>query len=160
VARPALATVEDLGVLLAQPIEEDSPAYAQAKALLAHASAIVRAFAGRTWLNEAEDALEGVPADIPGVVAGMVERATRNPAGITQEQAGPYARSFGPEAASRLYLNQWDKLVIRAAIGADTSGLSVLHTTRGDIETTPLTDPRDAYPTETLTSLDSLLGGT
>lgn len=128
-ARPALATVADLERLLGASVADED----QADARLEQASAIVRAFARQTWLNDAGDALEGVPDDIPLVVAGMVERATRNPDGATQESAGPFSRSFGPEAASRLYLTSADKLVIRAAVGSTVIG--TLSTSGGDLET-------------------------
>lgn len=153
-ARPALATADDLEVLLGQPPTN----VAGAEALLARASAIVRAYAGQTWLDDDESELVDVPGDIPGVVAGMVERATRNPDGITQEQAGPFARSFGPEAAQRLYLDKWEKLVVRAAAGIPTSGIGVLETTRGDIETPAVASDASRFPEETKEGLDSILG--
>lgn len=133
-ARPALATVDDLEILLGESVPDAD----QADARLQQASAIVRAFAGTTWLNDAGDALEGVPDDIPGVVTAMVERASRNPDGAVQESAGPFTRSFGPEAASRLYLTGNEKLVIRAAVGS--TGIGTLATSRGDLETPPVRD--------------------
>lgn len=140
-ARPALATIADLEAALATEVDNED----QAMSLLERASAIVRAYAHTTWLNDDEDALEDVPADIPGVVVGMVERATRNPSGVTQEQSGPFARSFGPDAAGRLYLTRWDRLVIKAAAG-DTGGLQTLGTTRGNLETAPVGE--DLFPEE------------
>lgn len=136
-ARPALATVDDLERLLGEDVgEEESATYIQATARLEQASAIVRAFSGETWLDDSGD-LSGVPDDIPGVVAGMVERASRNPAGVVQEQAGPFARSFGSDAAQRIYLSKMDRLVIRAAIGS--TGVRTIGTTRGNLETSDVT---------------------
>lgn len=154
-ARPALATIDDLEALLGSSVDDT----AQALARLGQASAIVRAFAGETWLNEDETELVDVPPDIPGVVAGMVERASHNPAGITQEVAGEFSRSFGADAAKRIYLDWNDKLVIRAAIGALGSGIGVLTTTRGDIETRDVSVVSGTLPTETLDSLHTALGG-
>lgn len=127
-ANPTLATLGDLEVRLGEALEYPF----QAEARLADASAIVRAYAGRTWLDD-DNQLENVPADIPGVVASMVERATRNPSGTTQETAGPFSRSFGSDAATRLYLTKMEKLVVRAAVGRLSVG--VLPTSRGDLET-------------------------
>lgn len=129
-ARPALATIDDLEALLGSSVDDPT----QALARLRQASAIVRAEAGATWLNEDETELDGVPADIPDLVAGMVERASRNPDGATQETAGEFSRSFGSQAAERLYLTAGEKAVIAAAAGR-RPGLGTITTTRGDIET-------------------------
>lgn len=128
-ARPALAELTDLEALMGATIANPE----QANARLAQASEIVRAYAGATWLNEGETAVEGVPGQIPGVVAAMVERATRNPEGVTQETTGPFGRSFGSDAASRLFLTSAEKLVVRSAAGRRNIG--TLSTTRGCIET-------------------------
>lgn len=154
-ARPALATIDDLEALLGRPVADAL----QTVARLDRASAIVRAFAGRTWLNDDETALADVPSEIPGVVAGMVERAERNPFAATQQSAGEYQVSFGSDAAKGIYLDANDKLIIRSAIGASTSGIGVIPTTRGPIETRRITGPHGPYPTEDMTSLGSLLGG-
>lgn len=132
-ARPALATVDDLEILLGDSVPDAD----QAEARLGQASAIVRAFARQTWLNDDND-LENVPDDIPGVVTAMVERASRNPDGATQESAGPFSRSFGPDAASRLYLTANEKSVIRAGVGS--TGIGTLSTSGGDLETAQVTD--------------------
>lgn len=136
--RPPLARYEDLCEALgdeAVGIDEDKAMW-----LLGRASAIVRAQAGVTWLDDDEAALVDVPPDIPGVIVGMVERATKNPTGTVQENAGPFGRSFGADAASRLYLTAMDKLVIGAAAGVISSGIGVLSTTRGCLETGAVTD--------------------
>lgn len=141
--RPALASIDDLEDRLGETVGSE----AQAQARLEDASAIVRAFARKTWLNAEETDLEGVPADIPGVVAQMVERASRNPSGATQEAAGPFSRSFGPDAAQRLYLSAADKLVIRAAVGS--TGIGTIATTRGPLETPDVVPCPDVAPEDT-----------
>ncbi len=133
-ARPALATVDDLERLLG----EDVPNEGRAEALLEQASEIVRAYAQTTWLSDDQDELVDVPGAIPGVVTAMVDRATANPGGITQESAGPFSRSFGADAAQRLYLTAGEKSVIRFALGATTT-LGVIATTRGPMETPDVT---------------------
>lgn len=131
-ARPALATIGDLEVLLGYSITPGADSD-QAQARLENASEIVRAYAGVDWLNDAEDAPADVPGAIPGLVAGVVERATRNPSGIVQETAGPFGRSFGADAAQRLYLTAAEKAVIRRAAGR--SQLGSIATTRDSLET-------------------------
>lgn len=151
-ARPPLATVDDLHDALGTPVSGSD--VKKALSLLGRASAIVRAFAGKTWVDD-QNALEDVPEDIPGVVVSMVERATRNPDGYTQETAGPFSRSFGSEAAQRLFMTSMEKLVIRAACGS--TGISVLPTTRGDLETPSVVDYGLDLPEEDLDTLTGLL---
>lgn len=141
--RPALASVDDLEQLLGEVVANP----VQADARLAQASELVRAYAGIDWLNAEGTDVENVPGAIPGVVAGIVERASRNPDGITQENAGPFGRSFGSDAASRIYLTDADKRIIRYAAG--TGALGVIGTTRGPIETGTVLDCW-ALPTEGL----------
>lgn len=142
-ARPALATIADLEDRLGTIDSSDIPVL---EARLADASAIVRAYAGQTWLNDAGTALADVPPDIPGIVATMVERAVRNPSGVTSEQAGPFGRSFGADAAQRLYLTKAERAVIRAAVGV--SSVSPLATTRENLETPRVFDTGGTLPTE------------
>ena len=136
-ARPALADITELEARLGHSIDDPSQ-ITQAEARLADASEIVRAYAGEDWLNDDEDDVENVPGQIPGVVASMVERASLNPGGITQEAAGPFSRSFGSDAASRLYMTKGEKAVVRRAVGALAVG--ALGTTRGDLETPAVID--------------------
>lgn len=108
---PALATVDHLERRLGFA----APNNTRALELLAYASALVRAAAGRQWVND-ENELEGVPAGIPDVVVAAVERAVQNPKGATQESAGPFSASWGPEAAQRIFLTRWDRRIIREAV--------------------------------------------
>jgi hypothetical protein len=145
VPRPALATLDDLEARLGTLNPDDTP---RAVARLADASEIVRAYAGRTWLSSDEFDVEDIPGAIPGVVASMVERATLNPGGVVSEQAGPFGRSFGSDAAQRLFLTKAEKAVVRAAVGSTTVG--TLSTTRGDLDTPAVTsNPSDPWPEET-----------
>lgn len=146
-ARPSLATVADLNEALDTPVTNET----QAQTLLDRASAIVRAYAHTTWLNDTGAELANVPDDIPGVVVSMVERASRNPTGTTQEQAGPFMRSFGAEASNRLYLTKWERMVISEAAG-NVTGVGTISTTRGPLETAcPVGG--DLYPEEVLETI-------
>lgn len=141
-ARPALATLDDLERLLGAISNED-----QAQARIEQASELVRAFAGVDWLNANQDDVENVPGAIPGVVIGIVERAVGNPDGVTanSETAGPFARSFsfGQDAASRIYLTDADKRIIRHAVSGQP-GVFTISTTRGILETPGPWGPWDA----------------
>jgi hypothetical protein len=127
--RPALATVADVEARLGRTVDDET----QVQAWLEDASAIARAYAGKTWLNADETALSGEPADVVGVVAGMVVRLINNPDGVTQETLGQFSQSFGTDAAQRLFLTATDKLVLKAASGR--TGIGTLPTTRGHLET-------------------------
>lgn len=129
-SRPALATIDDLEPLTGAIAESDTERVSK---LLAMASEVVRAYAVTTWLNDAGDDVEDVPPQVSDVVAAMVERATRNPMGVTQESAGPFSRSFGADASQRLYLTAAERMVVRAAI--ERTSIGTLPTSRGPLET-------------------------
>jgi len=119
-AYPPLATIDD--------IEARAPTLTlnetQAEALLVDASAIIRAYAGRTWVDDAGTALSGVPDGVPGMAAMMVIRALRND-GFSQEGIGDYSVNYGAQAADRLFLTKADKLQLRPpgqAFSVDTYG--------------------------------------
>jgi hypothetical protein len=130
--RTPLATLDDLERLMGGEQISD---HRQATARLADASEIVREAADTDWLSDTGE-LEDVPGQIPGVVANMVERASRNPGGVQQESVGPFSRSFGADAAARLYLTKSERAVVRRAAGR--SGLRTIGTTRGPLETAPV----------------------
>lgn len=125
-----LASLTDLEDRLGAPVA--SSLAAQAYARLRDASAIVRAYAGVSWTDD-DGNLEDVPDGVVGVVASMVERASRNPDGVTQETAGPFNRSFGSTASDRLYMTKSERMVVRSAAGR--SAIGTLSTTRGEVET-------------------------
>jgi hypothetical protein len=107
---PSLATIDDIQELapdLAGDLDET-----QAERLLTLASAIVRKAANRTWMNEAGDALEGVPDGVPELVALMVIRALRAPSDVNQERIGNYQVSYA-NAADRIYLTKAEKQLLR-----------------------------------------------
>lgn len=95
--------------------------------LLDQAADAIEAYAGREWTDDT------VPDPVVRVAAAMVERAVGNPTGVTQQSAGAFAVSYGPEAASRLYLTAAEKRVVRRAAGR--SNVGVVGFTRGPVET-------------------------
>lgn len=138
---PTLATVDDLERRLGQAIPDRD----QAEALLERASSKIRAYVRRTWVDPDTGLLDGVPEhpDVRGIAVEMVYRAITNPAGVTQDTAGPFSVSFGSDAAQRIYLQRSEKDEL-APIRRG-GGLGTIPTTRGPIETTtvlvPTTDP-------------------
>ena len=132
---PALATVGDLEGRLAESVPNET----QAEALLSYASALVRAYTGKTFVDDAGTLIDPLPDGVAQVTVEMVFRAVTNPGGYTQETTGPFTVSFGSAAAQRLYLTAADKSILGAR---GTGGLTVLSTTRGDLETRPVShDP-------------------
>jgi hypothetical protein len=106
--RPPLATVAALEERLGQPIEDP----VQAQALLDYASALIRGYVHRSWVDD-EGALEELPDGVPQVCVEMVFRAVTNPSGATQDTTGPFSVSFGPDAAQRVWLSKSDKQILR-----------------------------------------------
>ena len=127
---PAFATVEQLEIRLGQTIEGD--AIGQAEWLLEFASDRIRARTGRTWTDENDD-LADVPGLVTKITVEMVYRAVSNPEGVTQDTAGPFTLSFGPEAAQRLYIAKQEMEDLSSLSGR--SGLRTISTTRGPAET-------------------------
>lgn len=140
-ALPTLATVDDLERRLGQPIGDRD----QAEALLERASSKIRSYVGTTWVDPDTGLLDGVPEhpDVRGICVEMVFRAVTNPAGVTQDTAGPFSVSFGSEAAQRVYLQSSEKDELAPI--RRRGGLGVISTTRGPLETgtvlVPTTDP-------------------
>ena len=129
-ALPALADVDLLAERLGSEVADLDNG--QAEMMLEYASALVRSFAGRNWVD-AHGNLSGVPESIPGVVVEVVSRAVNNPSGATQETTGPFTVSWGPNAAQRMYLTASDRSIIRRAV--QRPHVWTLGTTRGQIET-------------------------
>lgn len=132
-ALPALATLDDLETRLGQSV--DGPDVGQALWLLEFASDRVRARTGRTWTDD-DGALLDVPSLATKVTVEMVFRAVTNPEGVTQDTAGPFTLSFGPEAAQRIYIAREERDDLRSL--SARSGLGVISTTRCPVETPPV----------------------
>lgn len=118
---PPLASTED--ILLRAPELEATIDLAQAEALLEDASAMVRAHAGRNWVNDEGDELEGVPDGIAGLVARIVTRAIRSSDdGVRQETVGNWSAAY---ADTGLYLKTGEKRFIRRVSSGVTGAFSV-----------------------------------
>ena len=132
----ALVTTTELFTWLG--VDEGSVSTAdtnRAQGYIDAASARVRSEARQTWLNEAGDALEGVPDEIPGIVLQVAERKWRNPSGVVHETAGPFSARHSEDIASGIYLTEDEAERLKAYRPSQTGGLYTIRTTRGDLET-------------------------
>lgn len=128
-ALPALATVEDLADWVDETIADDNR---RALAVLRHASSRVRTIAGKTWLNEDEDAVEDVPEDIVGVVVAAAGRAWTNPNGTQSHTIDDYTERFFESQPLGVELTEEEKEICRRYNPAGSSGLWTQTTTRWD----------------------------
>lgn len=136
---PTLADVADLEIRLGATIDDTD----QAEALLRYASALIRSYAGETWV--VADVLTDVPDGVPEVCVEMVYRALLNPAGVSQDTAGPFSTSYGSDATQRIFLTKSDKAIIgRRGRAFTVDPTPALATDFGDYY--PDTDPRYDEP--------------
>ena len=135
---PSLASLLQFQVRIPGGIsDEDAP---RAEAALEDASALVRAEAGKTWV----DTFGALVADVPDVVVAVTIAAARrafvNPDMLTAESIADYSSSFA-HATTDVYLTKTERNAVRRAAGR--SGLWTLATTRVDVgPDTPSVDPR------------------
>lgn len=139
-ALPPLAEVQDLADWVGEDLSDDTP---RVEAWIRGASSLVRAAAKQTWTEvngDDEVVLTAVPDEIHTVVLQCVERKWRNPAGITQDTAGPLTERFSERAAEGLFLTEAETAVCRRY--APTSGVWTQPVTRDpDDEDSTLTVP-------------------
>lgn len=132
-ALPALATPSDLATWLGQTIASDDP---RALAVLATSSTLVRARAGTNWVTAGGDLETDIPDGIGQVVVMVSARIWLNPSGASKSGTGP----FSAEWLNGFELITAEAEMVDAAMGTATfGGVGVLQTTRGEIETTPIT---------------------
>lgn len=114
---PALAEVQDLADWLGEDLSGDTTRVA---AWLRGASALVRAAAKQTWVDD-EGALTDVPDEIHTVVLQVTERKWRNPTGVIQDTAGPLTERYAERASEGLYLSDSERATCERY--APTSGV-------------------------------------
>lgn len=129
-ARPSLATVTDLSDWIGEPIVEEEDTK-RATGVLRAASSLVRAYAGRTWLDET-DALGDVPDGVNDVVLAVAGRGYTNPEGWTGERQDDWGGSGRKVEEAGLYLTASERLVLDEHRPAKVSGIGFLATTRVD----------------------------
>lgn len=122
----ALASVPDIEARLGRTFADaEAP---RVVGLLEDASALVREYAGRSWIDS-----DGNPTVVPGtiraVVLRVVERAVRNPDGFSAESDGDYSYQR-TNVEQGVYLTDAEKQLVRRAAGR--TGLWTQQTTRGE----------------------------
>ena len=123
---PPLATTIQFDARLPGGLSSDDGA--RAEATLEDASALVRAEAGQTWVNDAGDLVD-VPDIIVSVTLAVAKRAFVNPDMVRSEGIQDYQVSFGSSSPD-VYLTKAERDLIRRAVGR--AGLWTLSTTRTD----------------------------
>ncbi len=93
---------------------------ARAQAALDDASALIRAEAGITWVND-DDELTDVPDILVTLTCKAAQRVIVNPDGQSQSQTGPFGGAWA-NASSDVYLTKYEKNLVRRAAGR--TGLS------------------------------------
>lgn len=122
-----LASVADLEARLGRQLDQIERV--RALAVLEDVSSLARDVAGRTFLNEAGTAIEGLPSTVRSVVIKAAERAMRNPDGYTAESVGDYNYQR-PGVEDGVYLTEREEKLIRRALGR--TGLWTQPVTRGE----------------------------
>lgn len=124
---PPLATVEDLAAEVGQTIASNDK---RALRALAGASARVRSYTGRTWVDSTGE-LTDVPDEVVTVTLQVAARKWQNPQGMVQETSGPFSVRRSERAGEGLYLTDDEKAML-ADYREGPGGLWSLGTTRND----------------------------
>lgn len=136
---PALVALEDFDARLPGGIPAGEEA--RAEATLNDASALVRAEAGNTWVDDA-GALTAVPDVIVMVTVSAARRAFVNPDMLASESVVNYSATFS-SASPDVYLTANEKKLIGKAVGQ--SGLWTLGTTRSENCLSDIPEEYDPY---------------
>lgn len=138
---PPLAEVADLAGWVGETIEADD---AQALAFLRGASARVRSYTGRTWMDE-DGYLDDVPGDVHTVVLQVAARVWRNPGGYVQDTTGPFTVRLPERAGDGIYLTADEEDMLRP-YSASRLRVGTLSITRGSVETDSVWVPPGSGP--------------
>jgi hypothetical protein len=120
-SEPTLATIAELSARTGEISD-----LSRALALLADASALIRAEANYTWID-ADGEPETVPALIVMVCCKVVERVLSNPDGLSGEAIGGYSAQFS-NASTDVYLTKQERRLVRKAAGTTPIGTIELQT--------------------------------
>lgn len=136
-AEPAFATVDDLEVRMGHLA--DVP---RAQAAITDASALIHLISNRTWIGAGGVLASDVPDAVKAICCAAARRVLENPDAISQhtETIANFSEARTYSVASNdVYLTKSEVRRIRQAAGI--GGVSVIGTTRGDLETRPVVDP-------------------
>lgn len=125
---PPLVTVAALAAWVGEDfIDNDN---ARAAAVVAAASALVRAETGRTWVDD-DNELTTVPDEVSTVTVQVAGRVWRNPAGFVQDTTGPFTVRYPEIAGQGLYLTDAERSIL-SRYRTQRRGLWTQRTTRDD----------------------------
>lgn len=129
-----LAAVSDLADWLGEPITSDADTK-RAGLCLRTASALVRAEAGRTWLDD-----DGTLADVPEaawtVTLYCASRIYDNREATTSQRIDDHQESWKVDEAGA-FLTASEKRMLAPLSASRFGGIGVISTTRGDIAPAP-----------------------
>lgn len=117
---PAFASTDDLAARHPGGVSGDADT-ARAQAALDDASTLVRAVAGKTWVDDNNE-LEDVPDVVFTVTVRAALRAFVNPSGVQQQSTGPFSESYA-NSSSDVYLTNKEQDMIRSAAAGGSGGI-------------------------------------
>lgn len=119
---PAFATTDDLALRIPGGIAEEDMERAQAA--LDDASALIRAAANKTWVDDDEQLEEDVPGVLLTVCCAAARRAITNPDGVKAETFDQFSQSYANDSGD-VYLKRSEKRLVRSAASGGESLSSV-----------------------------------
>lgn len=125
---PPLVSVAALAAWVGEDFIDDENA--RAAAVVAAASALVRAETGRTWVDE-DNVLLGVPEEVATVAVQIAARVWRNPAGFVQDTTGPFTVRYSERSGDGLFLTETERSIL-SRYRTQRRGLWTQRVTRDD----------------------------
>lgn len=125
---PPLAPLSDLIRRLGYTATPSGAEGDRAEFLLDAASELIRDTAGKTWLNDVEDAVEDVPRRVQRITVEVAFRAFGNPQALSQRTIGDDSKSFdraGLDGGEAIYLTDREQDAICKAAGVVSSFTAV-----------------------------------
>ena len=126
-ALPPLANVADLAAWVGQDIPDGDP---RAGAVLSAASALVRSYTGRTWVDDSGN-LADVPDDASVIVVQVAARVWMNPSGLESVTLDDGTRRWGSNGGLGVYLTESEKEILSAHVDGPPADLGTVSFTTG-----------------------------
>lgn len=129
-----LADITALAVHLGVSIADDDP---RAVSALSIGSTLVRARAGRNYLDAQGNLLADIPDGIRQATVLVASRVYTNPTQANSDASGPFRKEW----SDKIELTDAEGEIVDAAVNpGGLRGLGTISTTRGDLETRPVCD--------------------
>jgi len=124
----SLASNADLGIRVGETIAADDT---RAQWFLDTASAMVRSYATKSWLNVDGVTLAAVPEEVRRIATEVAARVWGNPEGLSQETVGPFTARRPDLFADGFFLTGTEKSQLAKYRGSGF-GLYTIGVTKGD----------------------------